>query len=462
MHDIYVRDVIRLGNGKLINGDEDLILEDFCTDSRKVKEGDIYVAIRGDKFDGNLFYRDAIERGASCCILDRDITDGDFKDCTVVVVKDTLDCLQRLASYKRSLYDIPVIAVTGSAGKTSTKDLIYSVVNRKYKTHKTMGNYNNHLGVPLTILGLRDHEALVIEMGMNHLGEISLLSNIAKPTISVVTNVGTAHIGNLGSRDNILRAKIEILDGMKGLDIVINNDNDMLYKKGLELKNEYNVHSVSIDADSDYRAINIEEDVFSVKFDIDNKASDINVNVGGRVNVYNALMAYAVGDILGIDDNKIKEGIVNFKLTGGRLERKVNKRGVVIIDDTYNANYDSMASSIELLGKVKEKRRIAILGDMLELGEYAEELHTKLGEKIVDNKIDILVTVGVYSKLIAGSAMGLGFDSKNIFQFSKVEDITMDFLNIFNSRDIILIKGSHGMKLENVVNRLMEGNNISE
>ena len=456
MHDIYVSDVLRLCDGKLLNGDENLVLDNFCTDSRKIQKKDVYLGFRGEKVDGNLFYKEAIEKGASCCILDRKIAGADFKDCTVILVDDTLECVQKLASYKRSLYDIPVIAITGSAGKTSTKDLIYSVVSKKYKTHKTIGNYNNHLGVPLTILGLHDHEALVIEMGMNHLREIALLSSIARPTISVITNIGTAHIGNLGSRENILKAKMEILEGMIGKDIVINNDNDLLCDKGLELKDKYNVYSVSIDSFSDYKACNIDEDVFSSKFDIANKTTNINVNVGGRVNIYNALMAYTIGDILKIDDKKIKEGIFEFKLTGSRLERKVNKKGVIVIDDTYNANYDSMVSSIELLGKVKSKRKIAILGDMLELGEYSDELHTKLGDKIVSNKIDILITVGKYSKLIAKRAVELGFDKENIYEFNNEREIDEYILDMFRDEDVVLIKGSHGVHLELVVDRIMK------
>ena len=226
MHNIYVNDLVRLCNGKVLYGDSELLLSTFCTDTRKINKGDIYVGICGEKVDGNDFYKEAVEKGASCLVLSKEPKER-LENLTVVMVEDTLKCLQELAKYKRSLYDIPVIAVTGSVGKTSTKDIIYSVVSKKYKTHRTIGNYNNHLGVPLTILGLRDEEAMVVEMGMNHFGEISLLSNIVKPTISVITNVGTAHIGNLGSREGIRKAKLEILDGMIGNELIINGDDDM-------------------------------------------------------------------------------------------------------------------------------------------------------------------------------------------------------------------------------------------
>ena len=423
MYNLYIDDVIKYCGGKLLYGNKEQILGNICTDSRKINENDVYVAIVGEKFDGNDYYEDAVKRGASCCIISKIIDGISYDKCATILVDDTIECLQKLASYKRNLYNIPVIAVTGSVGKTSTKDIIYSVVSKKYKTCKTMGNYNNHLGVPLTILSLRDDEALVIEMGMNHLGEISLLSKIAKPSISVITNIGTAHIGNLGSRENILKAKMEILDGMIDNKIIINNDNDLLYKMGIDMDNKYDIYTYSIDNDSDYKAVNIRDSVFESKFDIDGIDKDVVVNVGGNAYIYNSLVAYIVGDMLGIDKDRIKEGISEFKLSSNRLEKKVNSNGVVIIDDTYNANYDSMRSSLELLGRVKDKRKIAIIGDMLELGNYTEELHKNIGDVVIDNKIDVLITVGEYSKYIVDRVIELGFSKDNISH-----DIGMSFM----------------------------------
>ena len=455
MYDLYVKDIIRLCNGKLLNGNLDIILGDFCIDTRTIKKNDVYVGIRGEVFDGNKFYRDAIDNGASVCILDSVESDYQFGDVTVVLVDDTLKCVQELARYKRSLYDIPVIAVTGSVGKTSTKDIIASVVSLKYKTCKTIGNYNNHLGVPLTILSMKDDEALVVEMGMNHLGEISLLSDIAKPTISVITNVGTAHIGNLGSRENILKAKLEILDGMLGKNVVINCDNDMLASVSDELMKDYEVSTVSILGNAKYRAINICEDVFSSEFDIDGISNNIKVNVGGNAFIYNSLVAYAIGNILEIDDEDIKKGIYEFKLSSGRLEKKINSKGVTIIDDTYNANFDSMKSSLNLLGKVNDKRKVVILGDMLELGEYSKELHTNLGDVIVDNVIDILITIGSDSININKRAIELGMSSGSCYHFSKESECYDLVVQLLDGNDIVLLKGSHGIHLNNVVNELM-------
>ena len=455
MHDIYVKDIVRLCGGKVLYGNEELELSTFCIDTRKLVKGDVYVGIKGENIDGNDYYKNAYDNGASCLILSREPKEV-LDNVTVVVVDDTLKCLQELAKYKRSLYDIPVIAVTGSVGKTSTKDIIYSVVSKKYKTHKTMGNYNNHLGLPLTILSMPSEvDALVVEMGMNHFGELSVLSHIAMPTISVITNIGTAHIGNLGSREGIRDAKLEILEGMIGNKLIINGDDDMLLSVFDELSKKYDVKRVSIDNESTYKSINMVSDVFSVKFDIEGYVKDILVNVGGRAYIYNSLVAYAVGKYLGISDGDIRDGIRDFKLSSSRLEKKITKKGTILIDDTYNANYDSMKSSIELLGKVKERRKVAIIGDMLELGEYTNEHHTKLGDVVFNNNIDILITIGEYSKLIGERAISLGMNKDNIYSFDK-EDDSYSFLDKFlTDNDIVLLKASHGLHLIGIVDYLM-------
>lgn len=455
MYNIYVKDIVKLCEGKVLYGNENLKLSTFSIDTRKINVGDVYVAIIGERLDGNDFCGDAVERGASCLIVSRE-PDVVFEGVTVVLVDDTVKCLQELASYKRSLFDIPVIAVTGSVGKTSTKDIIYSVVSKKYNTHRTIGNYNNHLGVPLTILGLQDEaEVLVVEMGMNHFGEISVLSKIAKPTISVITNIGTAHIGNLGSREGIRQAKMEILDGMVGNQVIVNNDDDMMASVVDSLREKYEVSTVSIDEESTYRAINLEYNVFSSKFDINNDVKDLCVNVGGKAYVYNSLVSYAVGKCLGISDDLIKDGIRDFKLSSSRLEKKVTKRGVTLIDDTYNANYDSMKASIELLGKVSDKRKVAILGDMLELGEYTKEYHINLGDVVVENGIDILITIGENSKLIGKRTIELGFSKENIYSFDKENESYLFLDEFLNSDDIVLLKGSHGIHLIGIVDNLM-------
>ena len=454
MYDLYVRDVLKICSGNLISGSENVKLGRFCTGTRIIKPGDVYVGLMGEKVNGSDYYQNAIDNGASVCILNKVVkVDG---NCTVIVVSDTLSCLQSLAKYKRSLMNIPVVAITGSVGKTSTKDMIASVISSKYRVHKTFGNLNNHIGLPLTILSYDDEDIMVVEMGMNHLGEIEKLADIAKPTIAVITNLGTAHIGLLGSRENILKAKLEILSSMSVDDVVINVDNDMLAGVENTLREDYRVHTVSIDSDSDYKAINIRDDIFESDFDIDKITKKIHVNVGGNAFVYNALVAYAVGNILHIDDNDIKKGIKHFKLSSHRLERVVSKSGITIIDDTYNANYDSMKSSIELLGSVKSGRKIAILGDMLELGEYSKKLHRDLGSVVVDSHIDVLITIGCESVEIDKRVVELGMMKDNVIHFDKESD-SYEFLACFlTSSDVVLLKGSHGIHLENIVREIIK------
>ena len=230
MKELRVKDIIRVTNGKLLCGDEETICVNFSKDTRTIQKGDIYIGLKGEKFDGSKFWKQALENGAEGVIIQgQEISKEEmekYSNKIIIEVENTLEALYEIARYKRSLYDIPVIAVTGSVGKTSTKDIIASVVSTQYKTLKTEGNNNNNIGLPLTILKLKDHEAVVIEMGMNHFGEISLLTSIAKPTLSVITNIGTAHIGNLGSRENILKAKLEILEGMDKPKIIVNDDNE--------------------------------------------------------------------------------------------------------------------------------------------------------------------------------------------------------------------------------------------
>lgn len=457
MKNIYVKDIIEKCSGKLIYGDLNEILENFSKDTRNIQKNDIYVGIKGANFDGNLFYEEAFNKGAKVCIIENKSINLNnikfFDNKTLVAVDNSIKTLQILAEYKRSLYDIPVIAVTGSVGKTSTRDIIASVLSQKYNVLKTEGNYNNDIGMPLTILKLKEHDAMVLEMGMNNLGEIELLSKIAKPTIGIITNIGTAHIGNLGSRENILKAKLEIINGFNDDSIlIINNDNDLLHNNLDKIKKYVNVITIGINNNSDFNAKDIEDNVFSSKFNINNNI--INLKVGGNAFIYNALMAYAIGKELNIDDKKIIHGLENFKLTENRLEKIISKSGITIINDTYNASFDSVKNAIELLSKSNYERKIFLFGDILELGEYTEEIHRNIGNEIVNNNIDIVITVGDYSKYTIEEIKKNGFNKNNIFHFNKEND-TYNFLKkLLNSKDIILIKGSHSMNLINIVSTI--------
>ena len=447
---ITVNKIIEICKGKLLSGNENLQVDSYSKDSRDIKEGDMYLGIKGERVNGNNFIEAAFKNGAMGCIADDQINLEileKYKDKVIIKVKDTIKALQEIAKYKRNLYDIPVIAVTGSVGKTSTKDIIANVISQKFNVLKTEGNLNNHIGLPLTLLKLKNHTALVVEMGMNHFGEISLLTGIAKPTGCVITNIGTSHIGNLGSRENILKAKLEILEGLnkKGF-VLINNDNDLL-NNWAQKEDKYKIYTYGIENNSNYEATNIIELERGSSFKI--KGIDAKVPVGGTHFVYNATCAFAIGDILGIEKEKIIKGISEFKLTAKRMDIEIIKDNIKVINDSYNASYDSMKAALEVMGKTAANRKIAVLGNMLELGEFTKELHEKVGEEVVKNKIDVLITVGEHAEEIANKAEGLGM--KDILKLKDIDNAAEHIKNNMKNGDLILLKASNSMNFSKIL-----------
>ena len=454
---IDVKEILEVTKGKLVYGDVNEKCENFSKDTKSINKDDIFVGIKGETKDGGMFYKDAFNAGAKGCILNEEIAKKfeEFNGKFLIVVQDTIKAIQEIAKLKREKYNIPVVAITGSVGKTSTKDIVASVVSQKYNVLKTQGNMNNHIGLPMTILGLKEHTAMVVEMGMNHSGEISVLTNIAKPTVAVITNVGTAHIGNLGSRENILKAKLEILEGLSSEGkLIINNDNDMLHNWYIDNKEKYNIVTYGIENESHQMATNITYSENRSKFTLKNKDTNeqIDVPVGGEVFVYNSLAAICVGKELGISVEKIKEGIAKFKLTKMRLDVQKSNKGYTIINDCYNANYDSMKSALEYLKNTNAKRKIAVLGDMLELGEYSKQLHHKVGEEVVKNKIDILIAVGNEAEEIADVAMKSGIE---VYHFNNNNEAVEKLKELLEKEDAILIKASNSMNFKEIVSEII-------
>ena len=453
-----IKEILNVTRGKMLFGNEELEVENFSKDTRTIQKGDIYIGIKGEKFDGSNFWNQALDAVATAVIISNiQISKEEkekYKDKTIIQVEDTLEALYEIAKYKRSLYNIPVIAVTGSVGKTSTKDIIASVVSQKYKTLKTEGNNNNNIGLPLTILKLKDHEALVVEMGMNHFGEISLLTNIAKPTLAVITNIGTSHIGNLGSRENILKAKLEILEGMKIPRVIINNDNDLLHKWYEENKEKIEIHTYGINNSSDIIAEKIELGEEKSKFVAKTSSEKVNIDVpvGGEHFVYNALCGFMVGKILGLSSKEIQNGILKFELTKKRMDIRVLKNGATLINDSYNASYESMKASLKYLSSRTDFRKIAVLGDMLELGDFSKELHEKVGEEVANDNIDVLICRGEFAKNIISKANENKKTQCILLQNN--EEILSKLQEILKEGDVVLIKASNGMKFYEICQKL--------
>lgn len=453
-------DVLRECNGNLFFGNADCELARFSKDTRTIMKGDTYLGIQGDNFDGNLFYQKAFDLGASTCILDHfDESSFDaekYFDKTIILVKDTLKSIQKLATYKRSLVNIPVIAVTGSVGKTSTKDMIASVLKTKYKVLSSIGNLNGQLGLPLNILRLEDEEVMVLEMGMNEAGQIETLTNIAKPTIGVITNIGTAHIGILGSRENILKAKLEILSGMpKGSSLVINYDNDKLHDLSLS---DINIITCGIREKSQFQASHVEIFENRTTFKVDDKIStyDVSIPAMGFAFVENSLLSIAVGRLLSLSEEEIQKGLKTFTLSSNRMEMISLKDDILIINDAYNANYEAIVSALDTLIRLHGSRRIAVLGDVLEMEDYAKSIHYNIGQIEFLKKVDAIFLNGESAKYIQDGAIANGISKENIFYFSKKEDLEKSLISFLRPDDTLLIKASNGMHFGEIVDKIKE------
>lgn len=458
-----VKEIVEIIKGELVKGNLEAEIGAFCKDTRTIKAGETYIGIKGENFDGNTLWKEAFDKGATTVILQginfekKELEEIENKN--IIIVKDTIEALSDISIHKRNLYgkDFPLIGVTGSVGKTSTKDIIANVISQKYKTLKTDGNKNNNIGLPFTMFNLDNHEAAVIEMGMNHFGEMSKLTKIAQPKIAVMTNIGTSHIGNLGSRENILKAKLEILEGMDKKVLVINNDNDLLHDLYLSNK-DIEIHTYGIENQSEVMAENIVLNDNSSEFvcNVKGKKFRVKVPVGGIHFIYNSLCAITVAKLLKINIELIIRGIETFELTKKRMDITKLENGVTIINDSYNANPESMQAALKYLGALKGGRKIAVLGDMFELGEYSQELHKKVGSEVAENNIDILITLGEKAIDIAKSARETGMNEKNIYYFKDREELNKFIRDNWKSGDNILFKASNAMKFFELAESLLK------
>ncbi len=439
-------------NGAPYFGNDNLFkspITGVCIDSRKVRPGDLFVPIRGERFDGHDFIDVAYENGAVCVLTERPL----HSDRPFVLVPDTLHAYHRIAAYYRSLFPIPVIGITGSVGKTTTKELIAAVLSAGMRVFKSPGNLNNQTGVPQALLSLTDEDqAAVIEMGTNHFGEIDALASMVQPTYCVLTNIGTAHIEHLKSQEGILNAKCEMLPHMqKGGRVFVCGDDPLL----MQVKNaRTDVTTYGIQPHNDLRAEDVQEDgLIGISFTAVSKDVRIPLYVPapGMHMVQNALCATALGLQLGLTPEKIKAGLATYTPLSGRMCVE-KSHGVTILNDVYNANPASMRSSIDVLAKAAG-RKVCILGDMLELGPDAPRYHKEIGEYAARHGAACILCVGDLSQNTTDGAKAAGAEA---IHFKTQEALLNKLQGLVASGDTVLVKASRGMRMERVVEALRQ------
>jgi UDP-N-acetylmuramoyl-tripeptide--D-alanyl-D-alanine ligase len=421
------------------------------TDSRNAKKGDLFIPIKGGKFDGHRFILQALKSGASGTLTSKKTPFPKGK--TVIYVKNTLKAFHQIAQAYKERFDIPLIGITGSSGKTTTKDMLASILSRAGRTLKTEENYNNEIGVPKTLLSLsKSHKFAVIEMAMQGPGEIEELARMTRPDIAVITNIGSAHIGLLRSGKNVAKAKGEILGFQSKKDITVLPADDKFFNF-LKKKARGKIVSFGISNPSDISAINIKYKGDQTLFSIKTKhfLLPVKLPLPGKHNIYDALAAAAAACALGIRQEHIKKGLENFKLSSKRLNI-IRLNNIRIIDDTYNANPDSMSASLAAL-KNYPPRRIAVLGDMLELGRSSRRSHEDIGKLAAELKIEKLISVGKLAKDISKGAKLSGL--KNVHAARSNAEAVKILKRSIRPNDTILIKGSRGMKMESIVEGLI-------
>ena len=428
-----------------VHGDESLSVTSIVTDSRQVESGSLFAAIKGERVDGHNFIAQCVEKGA-CCVL---CEEKPQVECNYILVESTLNALKMIAKYYRSTFDIPFISITGSVGKTSTKEMIASVLSQKFNVHKTSGNFNNELGVPLTLFKLKEeHEIAVIEMGISDFSEMTRLSDMVRPDVSVITNIGCCHLENLIDRDGVLKAKTEVLQFLNpnGKMFFCGDDDKLFTVKGHgDIKTTF----YGFSDHNEYRAEIIETDLergIECKLYLKNGVVNATVPSVESHMVSNALCAAAIGESMGMTLTQIKNGVQSYKTVGSR-SNIIRKNSVTIIDDCYNANPTSLKASVDTLAKFSG-RRVAVIGDMKELGVNENALHFESGEYIYNKGIDVVVAVGGLSKHLFEGAKNNGH------YFETVELCADKITDIIKDGDTVLVKASHSMHFDKIVDKL--------
>lgn len=455
MEDVTFNEAAAWCKGVVAAGDSQAMLGGISIDTRKIAPGETYVAIVGERLDGHAFIGAACEKGAGKFIVEPERIDDKsfYAGSTVLEVEDTTRALGDIARGYRERFDIPYIGVTGSCGKTSTRNMVWSVLSQKLITHKNSGNFNNHIGLPLTMFELSSkHQAAVLEMGMSGFGEIEYLASIVRPRIAVITNVGYSHIENLGSKENIMKAKFEITAYFdETCTLIVNGDDEHL--KRLRPKG-YKLIKFGFEPGNDIVCTGVSEQGENLEFHVDWNGNEEKLSIPskGMHNVYNAMAAMAVGIECGLSLDEIRRGLLQFENEKMRLD--IVEKSFIIVNDAYNANPDSMKAAIDFLAGYQGKRKIAVLADMLEMGEFSREGHEIVGEYAA-GRVDLLVSVGSAAAYISSRARECGL--ADALHFDDRQS-AMEYLDgVVKPGDVVLVKGSRSMKMEEIANHLQEG-----
>lgn len=437
-----IDEILGAVNGRLLFKNSDKVVSGVTTDSREKTDGKLFIPLKGESFDGHNYIKNAVENGAFGYLTEKET---DVKADFAILVKNTRLALGDLARYAMTKTAAKVVAVTGSVGKTTTRQFIAAVLSQLGKTHVTLKNFNNDIGLPLTVLAMDgDERYIVLEMGMNNLGEISYLSNIVNPDIAVITMIGTSHIERLGSQENILKAKLEILEGMNEEGrLFINGDDAFL--KPLLLKNTVKTEVFGFENGKyPLKIISADE---PCKFIYDNESYEINIS--GKHNIINAACAVSIGKYLGASTEQIQKGLDSFKNIGLRQEI-YNVGGKEIILDCYNASLDSFKAALAVLSGKNAQRKVAILGAIGELGDYTEEILNKVGAEAYLNYTDLLIVCDEYCDYIKNGALNAGMKADKIISYPTKKELKDDINNILTDGDCVLIKASRKYKFEEI------------
>ncbi|WP_027366042.1 UDP-N-acetylmuramoyl-tripeptide--D-alanyl-D-alanine ligase [Desulfotruncus alcoholivorax] len=457
MKTMTVGQIYRAIGGRLLQGDESITLSRVCTDTRQIQKGDLFFALLGEKFDAHDFIDQAINGGAGALVISRKVTVPE--GVPVIQVRDTLVGLQELAAYNRRQFNVPVVGITGSSGKTTTKDMVAAILGTRYKVLKTKGNFNNEIGLPLTLLDFSDqHDVAVVEMAMRGPGEIDSLCRLARPTCAIINNIGVAHLERLGSEANIARAKGEILDHISPTGFaLLPGDSEPAREQASRCYGK--VLYFGFDQNFDIYAEDIHPEAGGNRFTavMGNNRCNIFLPLPGLHNVMNALAAVGTGLLLGLTPGEIEKGLAGVALSGMRTEI-INQAGYTIVNDAYNANPDSAVAALQALEELAgDRRKVAVLGDMLELGTGAVAGHLRVGAAAVRHGVKLLVTVGELAEQIAEGALQAGKNTAmQIFSCAEKPEALKVLRRELRSGDMVLVKGSRGMRMEEIVKDLLK------